>query len=609
MLTSCAVAATYVSKGQPKLTWVPTPKTNCYIGHGGTPLSPKDHPVPAISIEQCEAACATTAHCSAFVTTLGATASTGENGFGECYLRSAVTLSNCVQQAGYDTYLPIHLNPPPSPPPPPPPSPPPISRHGEWARIMAPQAGICLEVDAFAPCVGSSPCGAVPRHRAAGSAVQARRCGGHQQAPFFNDDLVGLWRLDAGNLLISAASGLCLAFDQIDGQAYQAECTHETDRWEVAGGQIQQVGVHDGQCLTPKFSWKRAEETNCYDGSGGTPLTPGDKPLPVASVSQCEAACTASAGCTAIVTDIISPTSISVAAGGGLCYLRSAVKLSRCEKAALYDTYTLAADQSSVPLTLQPCELQATEATGGAWSANMATLAVPPVPDHSWVNFASPHYSVNVTDEEGHSYQSFVFYSEPASRDPQAGSGVSNSFTSFSFSGKVTVTVRLLQTTFGAAIIRPLALGSKVLKQGPSEIQFEVTTPYAKLSLEFDDIWRYHTLLIFADPLEKEVPAMWPMDGSSPPAYFPPGEHRVTYLPESNTVFYLAPGSFLSHPDGKTDQSMFYTSRSNSNKRIQIRGRGVISGKYSTGSPYMVSICGVGHRIEGVAIIEPPQQR
>ena len=42
-----------------------------------------------------------------------------------------------------------------------------------------------------------------------------------------NSDLLGMWRLDGGHLLISAASGLCLAFDSLSStngstRAYQA---------------------------------------------------------------------------------------------------------------------------------------------------------------------------------------------------------------------------------------------------------------------------------------------------------------------------------------------------------------------------------------------------
>ena len=156
-------------------------------------------------------------------------------------------------------------------------------------------------------------------------------------------------------------------------------------------------------------------------------------------------------------------------------------------------------------------------------------------------------------------------------------------------------------------MIRPTSNAILPTARGPDSVQFVVKQPNTKLSIEFDDLWRRHTLFIFADPLETEVPPMFPSDGTRV-IYLPPGEHQRIIKPQSDTTYYLAGGAFLSHPADATDSSLFYSSRSNKNTHITIRGRGVVSGKFSTGSPYLVSLCGIGHRIEGVIWIEPPQQ-
>lgn len=151
----------------------------------------------------------------------------------------------------------------------------------------------------------------------------------------------------------------------------------------------------------------------------------------------------------------------------------------------------------------------------------------------------------------------------------QAGTGVSKSFTSFSFSGRVTVTVTLLQTTFASVTVRPLATGIKVTGHGPSTARFTVSEVHTQLSVEFDDMWQQHALFIFADPLEENVPPMFPVgDGGhgnegrlsigSPlgevvsrehgggrgqhgqVVYLPPGEHRIILQPKSDVTFYLA---------------------------------------------------------------------
>ena len=93
--------------------WEFHPLTNCYSGHGGTPLEPSDVPLGSKSLSECQAACGDAPTCRAVVRPAGS----GEQG--DCFLRSAVTLEQCLASSTYDTYM--RVGPfPPSPPAPPP---------------------------------------------------------------------------------------------------------------------------------------------------------------------------------------------------------------------------------------------------------------------------------------------------------------------------------------------------------------------------------------------------------------------------------------------------------------------------------------------------------
>ena len=195
----------------------------------------------------------------------------------------------------------------------------------------------------------------------------------------------------------------------------QVKCSASTDRWEVADGQIRHLGADSQHCLAPRYNWQHQKHTNCYKGSGGTPVSGDDHPIDVASIDQCQAACVATSSCQAFVTDIVR--GIAEPRAGGSCWLRTSVSLPSCADMTGYDTYQLSPVAADLPLELQPCDFVV--GGHGSWSVAAATLVVPPIPELGWYAYRSPHYAVSVSTDEGHTHECFVLYSEPAARDPQ----------------------------------------------------------------------------------------------------------------------------------------------------------------------------------------------
>jgi hypothetical protein len=85
---------------------------------GATPVDPDDTSVGSLSLEDCEAACASywgaAGQCVAF------TRPTNTPTTGDCFLRSAVDVDACASTGTYDTYTRVMPPSPPAPPNPPP---------------------------------------------------------------------------------------------------------------------------------------------------------------------------------------------------------------------------------------------------------------------------------------------------------------------------------------------------------------------------------------------------------------------------------------------------------------------------------------------------------
>ncbi|CAG7615585.1 glycosyl hydrolase family 28 protein [Paenibacillus allorhizosphaerae] len=169
------------------------------------------------------------------------------------------------------------------------------------------------------------------------------------------------------------------------------------------------------------------------------------------------------------------------------------------------------------------------------------------------------------------------------------------SWTTFSFSGKVTVVVTSKDNKpIQSCSILPSHLGIKPRING-HQVEFDLDAP-AKLSVELNGQIK-HPLLVFADPPETE-----PVPKPGPNVlYFPPGVHDVGRVElKSGQTVYIAGGAYVKgYFDGGTNKT-----------DITIRGRGILSGEaYEHKAHHMIEIMGNqtrNIRIEGITIINSP---
>jgi hypothetical protein len=202
----------------------------------------------------------------------------------------------------------------------------------------------------------------------------------------------------------------------------------------------------------------------------------------------------------------------------------------------------------------------------------------------------SDQYAVTVS-QNGKELESFVYVTHA---QWESNRSKTTSWTTFSFSGEVTVKVTKLQGSFTEYRILPSSYGIRPTVNGDS-VTFELNQP-CKVAVGFDNHIT-HPMLVFADPLEEDIP-----DPEDPDVvYFGPGVHSVGAdfeIKEGQTV-YLAGGAYVK---GK------FTSHDASN--IVIRGRGVLSGEdFEKGSEHLIHLKGYGTRntqIEGITLVSSP---
>jgi len=167
------------------------------------------------------------------------------------------------------------------------------------------------------------------------------------------------------------------------------------------------------------------------------------------------------------------------------------------------------------------------------------------------------------------------------------------SWTSFCFSGKVTVKVTKLQRTFSTCRILPSSYRIKARIAG-NAVTFELDKP-RKVAVEFDnDIT--HPMLVFAEELEQNIPDQ----NNTNVVYFAPGVHDIgdAYSISSNKTVYLAGGAYVK---GKF--------KSNYANNIKIMGRGILSGEqYAHKTGHMIRFRECRNvLIEGITIINSPE--
>lgn len=183
--------------------------------------------------------------------------------------------------------------------------------------------------------------------------------------------------------------------------------------------------------------------------------------------------------------------------------------------------------------------------------------------------FASELYEVMVTQGQK-KFSSYVYKSTREAGNPYNQYKVfttdTNHWTSFSFSGAVTVRVRPLKSQVKQAIVHPLS--QKVsAKVANNAVTFTLTQP-ANLYVELDSCPR-DPLFIFANPPEIDVPAK----NTRHVIYFGPGVTdlgKEPYPVRDGQTVYLAGGAYV--------KGRLQTAGPKGDKPVTIRGRGILSG-------------------------------
>jgi hypothetical protein len=205
----------------------------------------------------------------------------------------------------------------------------------------------------------------------------------------------------------------------------------------------------------------------------------------------------------------------------------------------------------------------------------------------------SDQYSV-IVEQGGKQYDSFVYL---CNAQQSTNRSKTTSWTTFSFSGPVTVVVTKLK---GEAIERCKILPSSYRIEPRTEgntVTFRLDRP-RKVSVEFDDDIS-HPMLVFADPLETEIPNA----DDQNVVYFGPGLHEIgDRVIESGKTVYLAGGAYV--------KGRF---KANNVQDVTVRGRGVLSGEdYPHGKTYDDNLIYIqGQKttrvlIEGLTLVNSP---
>ena len=223
----------------------------------------------------------------------------------------------------------------------------------------------------------------------------------------------------------------------------------------------------------------------------------------------------------------------------------------------------------------------------------------PPLPNRQ---FGSDLYQV-IVSQDGRGSPSYVYKSTREANNPynryRVFSTDANHWTSFSFSGPVTVRVKLLdRSAVRTAIIHPLAKGIRAAVKH-NVVSFTLTQP-ANLYVELDNKPR-EPLFIFASPPEADVPA-----ADAPHVIrFGPGVTDLgkepCYVADGETV-YLAGGAYVK---GRLEMS-----GPKGDRAVSIRGRGTLSGidiaeKRGSFSQYMID--GAARKIDAVSRKRVPE--
>jgi hypothetical protein len=237
-------------------------------------------------------------------------------------------------------------------------------------------------------------------------------------------------------------------------------------------------------------------------------------------------------------------------------------------------------------------------------TAGEALAVYPALPDNQ---FRSELYEVTVS-QAGESDSSYVYASTREADNPYNQSHTfstdTNHWTSFSFSGTVTVQIRYRDgAPIRSAMVHPLSrqIHASVVN---NTVSFTLTKP-ANVYVELDRTPR-DPLFIFANPSEVDGPT-----ATTPNViYFGPGLTDLGTVPLSvanGQTVYLAGGAYV--------KGRLQLSRRNGAAGVTVRGRGVLSGiditdKRGTFSQFMIDASSQkpapNLQVEGIVIVDSP---
>ncbi|WP_445725635.1 hypothetical protein [Flavobacterium sp.] len=176
--------------------------------------------------------------------------------------------------------------------------------------------------------------------------------------------------------------------------------------------------------------------------------------------------------------------------------------------------------------------------------------------------FSSPFYKVQIS--QNNEIKDVFVYAMNAMHTTN--NSKSTSWVNFSFEGTINVKVTILNNKVDFAQVLPRSFNIDVQKNDENSIEFEISKE-GHYSVEFEQgIFIEHPLLIFANPLEKDVPKK----DNPNVIYFEAGYHEIgdKYLIPSNKTVYLEGGAYL--------KGQFFAEDV---ENVKIKGRGILSGE------------------------------
>ncbi len=207
--------------------------------------------------------------------------------------------------------------------------------------------------------------------------------------------------------------------------------------------------------------------------------------------------------------------------------------------------------------------------------------------------FSSPYYKVELS--QGNLVKESFVYAMNAMHNTN--NSKSTSWINFSFKKPVNVKVTVLYKDIDFSQVLPRKLNIVTEKVTERSVEFTITET-GHYSVEFEEgIVIEHPLLIFANPLEEDVPNKMDEDV----IYFESGYHEIgdNYIIPSNKTVYIEGGAYI--------KGQFAASDANS---IKIRGRGIVSGEDYPARTHnhMIQMNDVKDvEIEGITIIHSPK--